>query len=267
MTQHPAPGAELPFEGGRNFRELGGYPAADGRHVRRGLFYRGIATAGLVSEADRALLESLGLRAILDLRSSREAAANPDRVPPGAQLWQQCALCAEDGHEISFSPEDIALLQRSAPPEIQGEDVFVRGMYCRMLFGNPAFRLLFRLLEEQQVPLLFHCTAGKDRTGVAAMLILLALGASDQTICADYEKTNLCRAEVIRRRMEEHADEIAADPSRAKVYQGMEGVDPAVGPFVLDQIRRRYGSAEAYLEAEFGLDAARLARLRQLYLE
>lgn len=267
MNQHPAPGAELPFEGGRNFRELGGYPAADGRHVRRGLLYRGVPTAGLVSEADRTLLESLSLRVILDLRSKREAAAKPDWVPPGARLLQRCGLCTEDGQEIGFSPEDIQVLLRSAPPGAEGDDAFLQGMYCRILFGNAAFKELFQLLEEQQVPILFHCSAGKDRTGVAAMLILLALGVPDEVICADYEKTNLCRAASIQALLEKHAEEIAADPSRVRFYQGMEGVDPSTGPFVLSQLRQRYGSAEAFLAAEFGLDEARLARLRQLYLE
>ena len=63
-------------------------------------------------------------------------------------------------------------------------------MYRQMLTGNKAFKELFRALEAGETPILFHCTSGKDRTGVAAMLILLALGASDETICADYARTN-----------------------------------------------------------------------------
>lgn len=80
-----------------------------------------------------------------------------------------------------------------------------------MLFGNKAFKELFRALEAGETPILFHCSAGKDRTGVAAMLILLALGASDETICADYERTNLCRKAEIEARLAAHADEIARD--------------------------------------------------------
>ena len=69
---------------------------------------RGIPTCKLTGEADRAKLDALGLRLILDLRSSGEVQKEPDYVPDGARLVQICGLCAEDGHEISFAPDDIA---------------------------------------------------------------------------------------------------------------------------------------------------------------
>jgi len=133
--------------------------------------------------------------------------------------------------------------------------------------GNKAFKELFRALEAGETPILFHCTAGKDRTGVAAMLILLALGASDETICADYARTNLCRAAEIEKAMADHAAEIAADPAQRMRWQSSAGVDPETAPFVLRTIRQDYGSAESYLEAEYGLTPARLMRLRRMYLE
>ena len=126
-------------------------------------------------------------------------------------------------------------------------------MYRQMLTGNKAFKELFRALEAGETPILFHCTAGKDRTGVAAMLILLALGASDETICADYARTNLCRAAEIEKAMADHAAEIAADPAQRMRWQTSAGVDPETAPFVLRTIRQDYGSAESYLEAEYGL--------------
>ena len=109
--------------------------------------------------------------------------------------------------------------------------------------------------------------AGKDRTGVAAMLILLALGASDETICFFFLRTNLCRAAEIEKAMADHAAEIAADPAQRMRWQTSAGVDPETAPFVLRTIRQDYGSAESYLEAEYGLTPARLMRLRRMYLE
>ena len=103
---HPAPGTQLPFEGGHNFRELGGYEADEGKHIKWGQIYRGIPTWKLTSEADRKLLDSLGLRLILDLRSEAEAAETPDYVPDGARLVRICGLCLENGKEVDFSPED-----------------------------------------------------------------------------------------------------------------------------------------------------------------
>ena len=260
---HPVPGTQLDFAGGTNFRELGGYEADEGKHVTWGQIWRGIPTCKLTGEADRAKLDALGLRLILDLRSVEEAKKEPDYVPDGARLVQICGLCAEDGHEIAFAPGDIDRLMASAP---EGYDV-PRVLYRRMLTGNKAFKELFRALEAGETPILFHCSAGKDRTGVAAMLILLALGASDETICADYAQTNVCRRAEIEAVMQEHADEIAADPSCRNHYYRMAGVSPEAAPFVLDTIRSQFGSAENYLEAEYGLTPARLMRLRRMYLE
>ena len=260
---HPVPGTQLDFAGGTNFRELGGYEADEGKHVKWGQIWRGIPTCKLTGEADRAKLDALGLRLILDLRSVEEAKKEPDYVPDGARLVQICGLCAEDGHEIAFAPGDIDRLMASAP---EGYDV-PRVLYRRMLTGNKAFKELFRALEAGETPILFHCSAGKDRTGVAAMLILLALGASDETICADYAQTNVCRRAEIEAVMQEHADEIAADPSCRNHYYRMAGVEPELAPFVLDTIRSQFGSAENYLEAEYGLTPARLMRLRRMYLE
>ena len=163
-------------------------------------------------------------------------------MPDGARLVRICGLCLENGKEVDFSPEDRENLLKGMPDEGRR---MADAMYERMLFGNKAYKELFRALEAGETPVLFHCSAGKDRTGVAAMLILLALGASDETICQD----------------------IAADPARKDFYLGVFGVHPESAPFVLSIIRERYGSADAYLEAEYGLTPARLMRLRRMYLE
>lgn len=102
---------------------------------------------------------------------------------------------------------------------------------------------------------------------MAAILILLALGASDKTIAEDFEKTNIWRRPELEAVWAEHAEEIAADPARKDFYLGVFGVHPESAPFVLGIIRERYGSADAYLEAEYGLTPARLMRLRRMYLE
>ena len=237
---HPAPGTQLPFAGATNFRELGGYPADEGKTV-----------------------DALGLRLILDLRSTAEAQAEPDYVPDGARLVQICALCGDDGHEISFAPGDIERMMRTAR---EGENILYR-MYRQMLFGNKAFKELFRALEAGETPILFHCTSGKDRTGVAAMLILLALGASDETICADFVQTNVCRKAEIDALLAGHAEEIAADPSKRMRFCTQAGVDPGAAPYVLQVIREACGSAEEYLAREYGLTPARRMRLRRMYLE
>ena len=263
-VSHPAPGTQLPFEGGDNFRELGGYAADEGKTVKWGQIFRGIPTSLLQSDADRKLLDSLGLRLILDLRSEAEAAKQPDSVPDGARLVRICGLCHSDGSEIAFSPEDKEKLLQGRLDE---DHNMADAMYQQMLFGNKAFKELFRALEAGETPILFHCSAGKDRTGVAAMLILLALGASDAVISADFVQSNVCRRPELEAAWRKHADEIAADPVLKDHYLGIVGVYPESVPFVLGIIRQKFGSADAYLEAEYGLTPARLMRLRRMYLE
>ena len=262
--EHPAPGTQLPFAGGNNFRELGGYPADEGKTVRWGQIWRGVCTARLTDPADRARLDALGLRLILDLRSTAEAQAEPDYVPDGARLVRICGLCLDGGKEVDFSPEDREKLLEGKPDEGRR---MADAMYKQMLFGNKAYKELFRALEAGETPVLFHCSGGKDRTGVAAMLILLALGASDETICADFVQTNVCRKAEIDALLAGHAEEIAADPSKRMRFYTQAGVDPGAAPYVLQVIREACGSAEEYLAREYGLTPARRMRLRRMYLE
>ena len=261
---HPAPGTQLPFEGGNNFRELGGYLADEGKTIKWGQIFRGIPTALLSSDADRKLLDSLNLRLILDLRSEEEAAKQPDYVPDGARLVRICGLCHPDGTEIAFSPADKEKLLKGRLDE---DHNMADAMYEQMLFGNKAFKELFRALEAGETPILFHCSAGKDRTGVAAMLILLALGASEEVIAKDFLQSNVCRQPELEAIWAEHADEIAANPAQKEHYLGIAGVYPESVPLVLNTIRDKFGSGDAYLEAEYGLTPARLMRLRRMYLE
>ena len=106
-----------------------------------------------------------------------------------------------------------------------------------------------------------------NKVCVAAMLILLALGASDETICQDFVRTNVCRRPELEKIWAAHAEEIEAHPEQKQFYQGIAGVHPESAPFVLDTIRKEYGTTDAYLEAEYGLTPARLMRLRRMYLE
>ena len=255
VPERPAPGTELPFAGGHNFRDLGGYLAGEGKHVRWGQIYRGISTGQLAGAEDRARLDRLGLRLILDLRSTGEAHALPDYVPDGARLIQLGAMRTPEGAEQDLSPEGI--LHGCRTPEA------MRGLYAEMLFGNKAFKELFRALEVGETPILFHGAAGKDRTGVAAMLILLALGAPDEVICADFAQSNYCRRQEVEACHRAHTD----GPTAGRIRNAAAGVEEAAAPALLELVRTRCGSAEAYLEAEYGLTPARLMRLRRMYLE
>lgn len=262
-----SPGAEIKFEGANNFRELGGYRAADGRQVKYGLLYRGGNLDLLKSEADHARLASLGLREILDLRSAGESAVHPDPAVRGAHYQRVCGMRNADGTEMDFSGQGIERLrqekkafERSVGRPVHDFEWF-SALYQEMPFRNPAYHALFALLEGRRVPVLFHCSCGKDRTGIGAMLILLALGVSRADALADYMLTNVYRREIIESFL---ADKPAAE---LDLLLPVEGVSEPMGAGAIDEILRRYPSYEAYFADEFGLDAARLKVLRDFYLE
>lgn len=258
----------LSFEGSSNFRELGGYPAADGRRVKYGVFYRSGTLYDMQSSADRELLRSLRLKLIVDLRSAGERSVNPDYIPDGAEYLPLSAMRYDNGDEVDFSPKGIERLEQ----ELKGLDgasviEMLQGYYARMLFHNPAYQALFQAMEAGSTPMLFHCTSGKDRTGVAAMLILLALGADRETALSDYMETNRSRQAQIDELKRSRGSLIEENPEEWELLLIGVGVLPRLANAALDAIYDKYGTAEAYFEKEFGLDAQRLEALRDRYLE
>lgn len=264
-----APGTQIPFEGAVNFRELGGYPTKDGRTVKYHVFYRGGNLCDLYREEDQKKLETLNLKMVLDLRSNGEVKYAPDPKLTGVKQVQVCAIHYPDGTDVDFSPEGIGNLkkQMEALEKIFGKDMAFAQLYIHMPFNNPAFQELFRALEEEDVPILFHCAAGKDRTGIAAMLILLALGADRQTALDDYMLTNVYRRKLIEQQLEKHAAEIKDNPEMVEFITSQHGVSLRFAEEALNAIEAKYESYEAYFEDQYGLDSTRLQALRDKYLE
>ena len=250
-----------------NIRDFGGYVGAGGRVVRRGLLYRG----GQLADATPAELEAirgLGLRNVLDLRSSAEAAAAPDPDVPGAGYRRVSGALDSRGREIDMSPRRmyrLLLHPRRTEGGRPGRRRGIAGVYASLAFANVAYRELFRLLLDGGAPLLVHCTAGKDRTGIAAMLVLLALGVDASDAVSDYLLTNEFRAATIEGALERHPVAARVPGIRMAIRAGA-GVLPQFGWRVPQEIVGRYGTPDAFFSAEYGLGPAELARLRGLYL-
>ena len=230
----------IPLENASNLRDLGGWAAAGGRHVRRGLVFRAPALIGL-SPADEAAIAALGLRTACDFRGVRESAANPVTLPGvrheplpiepsvGASLKDILRTGVASGH---VSPGEMLDLLREA-------------YQAYALQSHHRYRVLFGLLRtEGATPLLFHCSAGKDRTGFGAALLLTALGVSWDDVMADYLATNrLWRREIAR-----HFDL----PLEVKDVLLSAHASLLVAAFAA--INGAYGSVDAYLEQAIGLD-------------
>lgn len=259
LTTLPGYVAGFPDELG--LRELGGLMSVDGRTVRHGLLYRGSALTGLTEE-QRARIDALDLRFILDLRALGETEGKPDYVPDGCEYVRIGGMAEEDGTEIDFSPAGIGRLQAKFAeygPALMNE------LYASMAFDNRAVHLLMERFVAGQAPLYFHCSAGKDRTGVCAAMLLMALGVPDEVIIQEYLLTNEYRARIINLPLDQIPDSVGEN-ERANWAQ-VNSVSADALRAVLDAIDARHPTREAYFAEEFGMDAETLASLRDRYLE
>lgn len=244
-----------------NFRDLGGYRSADGRYVRYGCFYRS-GSLSRMNDEELAYLRSLHIRTLVDLRTSREAAKKPDPVLEGVRVLQHSGVVSSGGEQIDFSPAGMSQVGEAGERQIR----LLTHYYRMMPYHNEAFHLLFREIAAEHVPILFHCATGKDRTGIAAMLILLLLGVPEETVLRDYLLSNEYRKDIIRRHMKEDADIIQIHPEHRELLQMQHGVSPKIGRMVLEDLKSRFGSYNGYFQAEYGFSPGEIGRLRDLYL-
>jgi protein-tyrosine phosphatase len=173
----------LPLEGGRNFRDLGGYETADGQSVKWGLVFRSGVMDGL-TDVDYDYLSDLGITTVCDFRASGEREEEPTEWRAGEIDYMTFPDPAGDN---DMSRAFAAVLMA---PDVTGEqvrDVFIEAYRTMHLGYAPAYTAMFDELANGDIPLAFNCSAGKDRTGVAAALVLSALGVPRETVVADYE--------------------------------------------------------------------------------
>lgn len=244
-----------------NFRDLGGYVTSEGKKVKRGLIYRSGSPSRMI-DTELAAVRSLKLKTILDLRTDRERVREPEPAFPGVNIICHSGLIA-NGAEIDFSPRGMSQTGEEGKKQLS----LLHHYYRHMPYENDAFRLLFEELLENNVPLLFHCATGKDRTGVAAILILLALGLDDDIVLWDYMLSNEYRKHQLRAKLKGNAEKIENDPVLKELLTMREAVSETIGQQILHSIRNRFGTYEEFFELEYGLDKEKIDRLKDLYLE
>ena len=252
-----------------NLRDLGGNVMPSGLMMRKGLVYRSAAPGGF-NPAELETLQTFGLRYVLDLRSAREARALPDPDLPGVEQQRLCGAIDRFGHDIDMSFGGLVrllLTPRRTDPDREGSVTSdLMELYSSIAFDNPAYQELFARLRVGCTPLLFHCSEGKDRTGVAAMLILCALGYDEEAAVDSYVLTNVYRRDELSALIDGHRKIMTAVPKLRLVAQFGKGVIREFGERVFSEIHQQYGTLEAYFAQEFGLDADGLAEFRARYL-
>ena len=183
-----------------NLRDVGGVKCADGRRVRRGRLFRS-ATPDFATPADVATLERLGIRAVLDLRTAPERTYPVPAADGSSDGTTQWTTRAPLGH---FAVHTIPLLTQLWDPGMLAAtnaraDRFLADRYLEMCErGAPMIVECFQLLaNERATPILVHCTAGKDRTGVLVALLLATLGVTNSDIADDYSLSALAMPELV----------------------------------------------------------------------
>ena len=265
----------IPMDCGVNLRSLNGLPVAQGRVIADDLFYRGPAPcAFLKSEHDREIVESFALQLILDLRSAAESEAAPDPSVFSKRIVRRSAICYPGTEEeVEFSPESrekIAQILQTYNVQhhnaSKGKEAGIGLFYQSAMFGNGAWEQLMQALKNEEVPLMFHCVAGKDRTGLASALILLLLGADRETVMADFLFSNVCRYALIEKQQKALLKRGYSD--RQKAWEDAISQIGVKGMWLegaLDAVESRYGSWEEYFAKEFSISAECRERMIQRY--
>ncbi|WP_296605781.1 tyrosine-protein phosphatase [Nocardioides sp.] len=246
-----APAELLRLASADNFRDVAGtgagYPTRDGRRVRRGVFFR--ANELQLTHEDTTSLAALGIRVIHDLRSGPEVEAHPDVAVAGA-TWRHV--------EVSGIPMAMVegLADTAAAEQVMREvyEAFVRSPDARA-----SYAMLLTDLATEEPPHLFHCTAGKDRTGWAAALLLEIAGVDRDTIVTDYLLTN----EVSSATREKYLALIAEHLGQEKVavYEPTMVAETGYLQAAYDAVDADHGSVEGYLREGLGLGDDVLAEL------
>ena len=257
MTRH------LDFDGIENFRDFGGYRTACGGTLKRGLLYRS-ANHAYASDADLARMRELGLAAIIDLRRTREREREPSKRWPGFAAavvendilsdhadWADVMKDADV--DADWFRKDSLAYYRNAPFEPRHFDLF--GRY-------------FRTLAEVEGPIVVHCAAGKDRTGLICALTHHIAGVSHDDMLADYLLTN---DEARMARKIGFLGPWLRDTLGKVVSEDALRVAVSVSPDYLDTafaaIAERYGSIDRYIREALGVDEALRARVAARLVE
>ena len=260
-----------------NFRDLGGLIGADGRRVKEKRILRGGALNRTLPEDLKSLEEDYRLKAVVDLRTRDEALEKPDLIPEGAEYF----FCPVREKLESFVPGDeestsLSYPTRMAKAIMAGKvdiDQMLKRSYIGFVsssIGMAGYSRMFRiLLSTGEGSVYLHCSAGKDRTGLAALLVLSALGVDREAIVEDYLKTNRDPSVVLRMedaerkiRAEGISDQRAIDQVKLSMSVSIEWLNLAI-----QTIEGLYGSLEGYLRDAMGLDTRDIEQLREMYLE
>lgn len=246
----------------RNFRDVSGYKNKYGEVMQPNQIFRG-ASLDSISKGDAKYMEEqLGIHYILDYRDEQEAALAKDIDFPTAQYERISALTIPEHSDNGF--DFGAMLQgKMTPDKLKFLIQYIQEGYKAMPFDNPAYHRLFELLLKNDGHIYFHCSAGKDRTGVSAFLIMIALGMSEEDAIAEYMLSNEYLHDFVGDFYKQHHI-----PKIFRKYcDPLLLVEKENIMLTIQSIKERYTSYDEFLEKEYNLDEKKRELLRRIYCE
>ncbi|URQ72267.1 tyrosine-protein phosphatase [SAR86 cluster bacterium] len=248
---------KIVLDGTSNTRELGGYKTEDGRSLKWGVLYRSDKLSEL-TDADQEYLLQLGIKRVIDFRSSEEKQNEPDQLPSTLKYIEM--PIEADG---AIRPKVEAILKGDLNEDVGAILVETNREFISDFSG--VYKGFIESLIENQEPTLFHCTAGKDRAGFAAALVLLAVGVPEKIVIEDYMKTNKYTEETIQ----DYINKInlySLGSVDAEILRPLLGVEERFIRAALDEIKQKYGSVENFIRDELKIRDESIIELKNFLL-
>jgi protein-tyrosine phosphatase len=253
----------LPLEGTPNFRDLGGYRTTDGRYTQWGKIYRsGVLT--YLTPSDMDYLGHLGIRVVCDFRTLQENTDAPEKWIDGASTEHLSLPIGTDSNGKTMAV--MQSFMASHPTEAQLREYMTK-IYGNFVIGAaPEYAQVFVQLKQDKLPLLYHCTAGKDRTGVFSAVLLLTLGVPEETVLADYHLTDQYLFNPVHRDATSQQATSTMNKTMSSMTpearRAMSVADPAYLKSTLHLIDEKYGSFANYRRQALGVSDADVEILR-----
>lgn len=241
-----------------NFRSVTGR-TKDHKQIIEGKLYRSGGLRNLTIE-DIDMLRAHKIRHVVDIRSDEEKEADPYQLPEDIQVHHISALHTKDGLENFYF--FMLIKPDSSAEDIRHAAAFVQEGYLTLPFHNPALKTIFSLMEQDDGAILFHCSSGKDRTGVLAALIQKLFDVEDAYIMQDYLLSN----RYVEKMNEKHAKEFGFQGEVKDMMLYCCSVHEELLQSSLDEVLRHYPDWNTYFLQEYGMDEKRILRLKSLYL-
>lgn len=249
----------LQIEGSHNLRDLGGIGSAGGSQIRSGLIFRSGSLERLTTAGVNGLL-ALGIGMIFDLRSAPERNHSPTHWLANHDVgrWQL------DGNDTLGDPKPLLAQSLTSAEKTRS---MMRNVYQTLpIHHRETYAALFHALARSEHPILFHCSAGKDRTGVATALLLALLGVGRPKIDADYLETNAAVDATTQMFLSDPRNAAALNAS-AHSWRPMMIADTSYLDAMFEAIYAAHGSVESYVQTQLDVSMTEIKRLRERLLE